>query len=143
MRIVGIDLGVTGDHKAVIADERGRALRPPISFRTQLEELQALVRAVQSGNADGQVQAVLEPTGMAWFPLAVYLLSQGWRVFLVNSHQVADLRRYFKKYAKSDRIDASVLAKLPAVNEAGLTPLALPSASMQACQRGCKQTDRL
>ncbi len=143
MRIVGIDLGVTGNHKAVIANERGQALRSPIVFRTRLAEIQALVQAVQTGNGDAQVQAVLEPTGMAWFPIAVYLISQGWTVFLVNSRQVADLRRYYKKYAKSDRIDATVLAKLPVISEAELVPLSLPKASMQACQRGCKQMSRL
>ncbi|RPJ38711.1 MAG: IS110 family transposase, partial [Chloroflexi bacterium] len=109
MRIVGIDLGVTGKHKAVIANERGQALRPVIPFSTSLAELSALVTAAQAGNEDGQVQVVMEPTGMAWFPLAVYLKNQGWTVYLANSRQVADLRRYFKRYAKSDRIDAQVL----------------------------------
>jgi transposase len=144
MRIIGIDLGVTGQHKAVIANERGQALRPPISFRTQLKELTALVQATQEGQPeDGAVQVVMEPTGMAWFPIAVYLSRLGWTVYLVNSRQVADLRRYFKRYAKSDRIDASLLAKLPVISQETLVPLQLPSAAAQACQRGCKQLDKL
>jgi len=143
MRIVGIDLGVTGAHKAVIANEHGQALRPPISFHTRVAELDQLVQAAQEGNPDGQVQAVLEPTGMAWFPVAVYLRGKGWHVSLVNSRQVADLRRYYKKYAKSDRIDARVLAKLPVVSDVPLVPFPLPSAAAQACQRGCKQLNKL
>jgi transposase len=143
MRIVGIDLGVTGKHKAVIANERGQALGKPISFCTKLSELQALVQTVQTENEDGRMQVVLEPTGMSWFPVAIYLIEQGWTVFLVNSRQVSDLRRYYKKYAKSDRIDANVLVMLPVISEEELVPLSLPTAAMQACQRGCKQMNRL
>lgn len=143
MRIVGIDLGVTGKHKAVIADERGQSLRPVIVFSTRLAELDALVSAAEAGNPDGQVLVVMEPTGMAWFPVAVYLHRQGWTVYLVNSRQVADLRRYFKRYAKSDRIDARVLAKLPVISLETMLPFPIPGATAQACQRGCKQLDKL
>jgi hypothetical protein len=85
----------------------------------------------------------MEPTGMAWFPVAVFLIRNGVTVYLVNSQQVADLRKYFKKHAKSDRIDARVLAKLPLVDEEKLHRLELSSAETLACQRGCKQLERL
>jgi hypothetical protein len=64
-------------------------------------------------------------------------------VYLVNSQQVADLRKYYKKHAKSDRIDARVLAKLPVVDEEKLHRLELAGATALACQRGCKQLERL
>jgi hypothetical protein len=64
-------------------------------------------------------------------------------IYLVNSQQVADLRKYFKKHAKSDRIDARVLAKLPLVDAEKLHCLELSSAKTLACQRGCKQLERL
>src|SRR5207248_308370 len=57
--------------------------------------------------------------------------------------RVADLRRYYKRHAKSDRIDARVLARLPLVNPEHLHRLHLPSAKASACQRSCKQLDRL
>jgi hypothetical protein len=47
------------------------------------------------------------------------------KVYLVNSQQVADLRRFYRKYAKSDRIDARVLARLPIVNPEKLHALQL------------------
>ncbi len=143
MRIVGIDLGITGKHKAVIADERGRAIRPVLSFSTSVPELAHLVEAAQEGKADRVVKVVMEPTGMAWFPVAVYLARQGWTIYLVNSRQVADLRRFMSRYAKSDRIDAGVLVKLPVIQEETLTPFALPSATAQACRRACKQRSKL
>lgn len=144
MRIIGIDLGITGTHKAVIADERGRALRPVLAFHTTLSELAQLVEAAQAGNPDGQVLVAMEPTGMAWFPLAVYLARQsGWTIYLVNSRQVADLRRYLKRYAKSDRIDARVLVELLLIGLERLIPLTLSSAAALACQRACKQRNKL
>ena len=102
-----------------------------------------LLEMAQEGNADGQLQAVLEPTGMAWFPVAVFLIRHSVMVYLVKSRQVADLRKYFKKHAKSDRIDARVLAKLPLVDEEKLHRLELAHAKTLACQRGCKQLERL
>jgi transposase len=84
----------------------------------------------------------MEPTGMAWFPVAVYLVRHGITTYLVSSQQVADLRRYYKRHAKSDRIDARVLSRLPLVNPDRLYPLRLPTATALACQRGCKQLER-
>jgi transposase len=143
MRTIGIDLSVKGEHKAVIVDETGRFVSPVIRFRTNAASMTKLLEMAQEGNADGQLQAVAEPTGMAWFPVAVFLIRHSVMVYLVNSQQVADLRKYFKKHAKSDRIDARVLAKLPLVDEEKLHRLALSDARTLACQRGCKQLERL
>jgi transposase len=143
MRTIGIDLAVSQAHKAVVVDEGGRFVSPVLHCRTEPSSLQRLLAEAQRGNSDGQLQAVMEPTGMAWFPVAVWLIRQGVTVYLVNSQQVADLRRYYKKHAKSDRIDCRVLAKLPLVDAEQLHPLALSGAVGQACQRGCKEFDRL
>ena len=71
-----------------------------------------LARAREGERADLPLVVVMEPTGLAWLPVAVYLLRQEVTVYLVNSQQVADLRRFYQKHAKSDRIDSRVLAKL-------------------------------
>lgn len=143
MRTVGIDLSAKGEHKAVIVDETGRFVIPVFRFSTAPASLRRLLETAQANNPDQQVQAVMEPTGMAWFPVAVFLIRHGVIVYLVNSQQVADLRKYFKKHAKSDRIDARVLAKLPIVDAEKLHRLELASAKTLACQRGCKQLERL
>ncbi len=84
---------------------------------------------------------VMEPTGLAWLPVAVYLLMHGVTVYLVNSQQVADLRRFYKKHAKSDRIDARILAKLYLVAQEKLHALRLPPAGVYALQRTCRELD--
>jgi transposase len=143
MRTIGIDLSVKGEHKAIIADEQGRFISPLLKFRPEPASMRRLLELAQEGNPDGQLLAVMEPTGMAWLPVAVFLVGQGVTVYLVNSQQVADLRKYYKKHAKSDRIDCRVLAKLPLVNRENLHALQLPGGVALACQRGCKQLDRL
>jgi hypothetical protein len=56
---------------------------------------------------------------------------------------VADLRRYYKRHAKSDRIDARVLARLPLINPEKLHHLLLADAKALAGPRSCKQWDHL
>ena len=143
MRTIGIDLAVRAEHRAVVADERGEYVTPVVSFHTAPVELERLLAQARASAPGCELQAVMEATAMSWFPVAVYLVRQGLRVYVVNSQQVADLRRYYKRHAKSDRIDARVLARLPLVNPDQLHPLHLATATALACQRGCRELDRL
>lgn len=144
MRIIGIDLAVRSIHKAVIADKSGHYLTRVIEFHTDVRDLAQLLGAARQGDPSCELWVVMEPTGMAWFPIAAYFARQSnIRLFLVNTQQVADLRRYYKRHAKSDRIDARLLARLPLINDEQLHELVLPSAVALGCQRSCKQLDRL
>ncbi len=143
MRTIGLDLAVQTAHKAVVLDEGGHFCTPILTVHTRPSELSQLLAQARDGASSAEVQIVMEPTGMAWFPVAVYHARQAVPVYLVNSQEVADLRRYYKRHAKSDRIDARVLARLPRVNPDKLHRLTLPSATALACQRGCKQLDHL
>lgn len=144
MRIIGLDLAITSAHKAVVMDERGKFVSPVLAVTTWPGALASLLqRAREGAEADTPVVVVMEPTGLAWLPVAVYLLLHGVVVYLVNSQQVADLRRFYKKHAKSDRIDARVLAKLYLVAHEKLHALILPEAAVYKLQRACKQVDWL
>ena len=142
MRTIGIDLAVQAAHKAVVADEQGHYVTPVLKFHSRPNDLDNVLDRARDGATTDALQAVMEPTGMAWFPVAVYFVRHGVTTYVVSSQQVADLRRYYKRHAKSDRIDARVLARLPLVNPDKLYPLRLPSAIALACQRGCKQLER-
>jgi len=144
MRYIGLDLALTTAHKAVVLDEKGQAITNVISVKATATALEQLFQcARETAPEDEPLVVVMEPTGMAWFPVAVFCQRQGVQVYLVNSQQVADLRRYYRKHAKSDRIDARVLARLPMVSPEKLHALELISAAKLACQRGCKEQDRL
>jgi len=140
MRIVGLDLAVTGTHKGVVMTERGEYVSPVFTLRTQPEELEKLLaRAGEGADANEAVTVVMESTGHAWLPVSAYLMERGVTVYVVNTQQVVDLRRFYQKHAKSDRIDARVLAKLPLVNPEKLHALRPPSGELLALQRACKQ----
>jgi len=143
MRTIGLDLAVQAAHKAVVLDERGHFCTPILTVHTRPSELDLLLARACEGAPSAEVQVVMEPTGMAWFPIAAYYARQAVPICLVNSQEVADLRRYYQRHAKSDRIDARVLARLRLVNPAKLHRLVLPSATALACQRACKQLDHL
>jgi len=142
MRILGIDLAVKAEHRAVVVDERGRFVTPVLKVTTRAEDLERLLVRAREGAPRCKLCAVMEPTGMAWFPVAVYLVRKGVTVYLVNSQAVIDLRRVYHRHAKSDRIDTRVLAQLPLHDPELLHPLKFGGAVALACQRGCAQLDR-
>ncbi len=92
MYTIGLDLAVQAAHKAVVLDEQGRFITPVLTLHTRPRELDQLLTRARNGEQEATVQVVMEPTGMAWFPVAVYL---------VNSQEVADLRRYYQRHAQS------------------------------------------
>lgn len=64
----------------------------------------------------------MEPTRNAWVPLAAWFRRQGATVVLVPAEQSADLRAYYAKHTKTDRLDAELLARLPLLHPDGLHP---------------------
>lgn len=145
MRIIGLDLAITGPHKAIVMDETGRYLGPVFKLRTWPAELaRMLEQARQDKAADEPVVVVMEPTGQAWLPVASYLGQQpAVTVYLVNTQQVADLRRYYKKHAKSDRIDSRLLTKIWLVSPEKLHPLVLPTGELLSLRQACKHLDHV
>ena len=145
MRTLGIDLAVKAAHKAVVIDGKGEFVSPVLSFQSRWDELEQLVARAREGVvSDYPLQAVMEPTGMAWFPVSVGLSRlKVDPVYLVNGQKVAALRRFYKRHSSSDRISCRVLAKMPIIDKESLYPLEIPTADRFACQRSCKELDRL
>ena len=144
MRTIGIDLAVKAAHKAVVVEANGQFVTPLLSFHTRWDEIEQVVARAREGVApDYPLQAVMEPTGMAWFTVAIALRRLGVTPYLVNGQRSHDLRRFYKRHSSSDRISARVLAKMPLVDAESLYPLEIPSMVQFACQRGCKELDRL
>lgn len=144
MRTIGVDLAITGQHQAVVVDEQGNAIGRPFRFDTDPAELERLLRYARAGADEAAtLRVVMEPTGLSWLPAACYLVQRGVTVYLVNTQRVSDLRKYYSKHAKSDRISARVLARLPWADPDALHPLHLASADHLSGQRWCKQLDNL
>ena len=142
-RTVGIDLAIRGDHVARILDggrPHGRAIR----FRLTPDSLDGLVARLRDGLAPGgTVTAVMEPTGMSWFPVARRLKAAGVTVLRVKGQRVRALRRYLSEHAKTDAADAQVLGAIPLFGGAPADPVYVPDAERHALQRLTRQRERL
>ena len=118
--MLGIDLACRAEHRASLADEGGKLLWQGRAFHSTRAELDALADAL--GPHDG-LTVVLEPTRNAWVPVAAYFMALGAKVVVVPPEQAADLRRYYSKHAKTDKLDSKLLARLPLLHPDGLVAL--------------------
>lgn len=115
---IGVDIACRAAHQAACADETGKILWAAHRFRTNVSDLESLWARIPDG-AD-EVMVVMEPTRNAWVPLAAWFRRRGAVVVIVPSEQSADLRSYYAKHAKNDRLDSRLLARLPVLHPDGL-----------------------
>lgn len=114
---LGIDVACRADHQASLADERGEFLWSGWRFRTTTADLEQLWSKIPDG---AEVIVVMEPTRNAWVPLAAWLQARGAKVSVIPPEQSADLRDYFNKHAKTDRLDSRMLARVAMLHPEGL-----------------------
>lgn len=143
-RIIGIDLAVSAEHKAVVLDPAcQKFIGKQITFRATPEEMTRLLQQARKDAAEeATLIAILEATGMAWYPVAVYLTNQGVTVYRVNGQKTKDFRRALFKHTGSDRIDSQVLAQLYQIAPERLVRCPLPNGDLLTLQRACRAYDR-
>ena len=89
------------------------------------------------------MEVVIEPTGPAWLPVAVFFIRRGHTVFRVSTQKSADLRRFLSRHAKSNAIDAETLAKVAIVDGEHLCPLELPDRDRAELDRRVRAVEML
>ena len=119
---LGIDVACRAAHQASLADQTGQVVWTGHRFRTTVEELQRLWARLPAGACPAEVLVVMEPTRNAWVPLAAWFRRRGATVVLVPPERSADLRAYYHKHTKTDRLDSRLLARLPLLHPDGLHP---------------------
>jgi transposase len=117
---LGIDIACRAAHQVSLADEQGRFIWTGRRFRTTADDLARLWAMLPEGTDPAEVLVVMEPTRNAWVPLAAWFRRRGAEVILVPPERSADLRRYYAKHTKSDRLDSQLLARLPMLHPDGL-----------------------
>jgi len=117
---LGIDVACRAAHQASLADEAGQLIWVGRRFRTVAGDLDRLWSILPGDVEPGDVTVVMEPTRNAWVPLAAWFRRHGARVVLVPPEQSSDLRAYYSKHTKSDRLDSRMLARLPLLHPEGL-----------------------
>lgn len=142
-RLVGIDLGIATAHTVRVLDGNGNTLAKRRAWPT-VESLAETEAAALRGTPEGTpLEVVIEPTGPAWMPIAVFFSTRGHTVYRVSSAKASDLRRFLSRHAKSNGIDADTLARLPLVDPGGLRPLELRGPEQASLDRRVRATDRL
>ncbi|HEX6681743.1 MAG TPA: transposase [Candidatus Limnocylindrales bacterium] len=136
-------MGIASAHTVRVLDGMGREVcrrrcEPTVASLAVIEQA-ALAGAV----AGTRLEVVIEPTGPAWLPVAVFFIARGHLVFRVSSAKAADLRRFLSGHAKSNGIDADTLARLPLVAAHQIQPLELPGSEQAALDRRVRVCDRL
>ena len=119
---MGIDIAVRAPHQASLADERGELVWSGHRFRTTAADLDRLWARLPAHHRPDDLTVVMEPTRNAWVPLAAWFRRKGAQVVLVSAERSADLRAYYAKHTKSDRLDSVLLARLPLLHPEGLHP---------------------
>jgi transposase len=117
---MGIDIAVRAPHQASLADEKGELLWSAHRFRTTVGDLEKLWARLPRGHTPNEVTIVMEPTRNAWVPLAAWFRRRGAHVVLVSAERSSDLRAYYAKHTKSDRLDSVLLARLALLHPEGL-----------------------
>ncbi|MGE5694309.1 MAG: IS110 family transposase [Candidatus Sericytochromatia bacterium] len=117
---LGVDVAIRAAHQATLARDgvvvwRGR------KFFTRPDDLERLW--AELGLDDPvELMVVLEPTSNSWIVVAEWFRRRGAKVVMVPTTQSSDLRKYYSKHAKNDRIDSELLARLPLLHPEGLRP---------------------
>lgn len=116
---LGIDVSCRSAHQATLLRD-GETVWKGWKFTTSTDALSQLWEKVMAEDPQSQVTVVVEPTRNAWIVVADKLRVLGAKVVMVPSHRSADLRAYFSKYTKNDRLDSDVLARVVLLHPEGL-----------------------
>ena len=142
-RLVGIDLGIASRHSVRVLEADGTVVCRS-SCVPAVESLAGVERAALAGAPEGtRLAVVFEPTGPAWMPIAVFFAARGHDVYRVSPAKAADLRRFLRRHAKPNGIDAETLARIPLAGPGGLQRLELPGADAAALDRRVRACGRL
>ena len=136
-RLVGIDLGIASAHTVRVLDETGKTLAKRKAWPTEAS-LSEVEESALAGAPEGTVlEVVMEPTGPAWLPIAVFFSARGHLVYRVSSAKAADLRRFLSRHTKTNGIDADTLARLRSSTPTACSHSGCPVSSRPRWTGGC------
>jgi transposase len=112
MYYLGIDVS-KASHQCVILDAEGEALGKSFTVQSSKDDFKKLVKKLSDLNIPKtDITAGLEATGNLWENIYVFLKDQGVKVMLLNPFQTNKFHQAMLKKAKTDSIDALVIAGL-------------------------------
>jgi transposase len=141
MRRVGLDLALTAPHRAVVYEGAQRIGKSFAVKRTKagMEELERRALA----GTDGPCEFIMEPTGLAWLPVAAELARRGHRTYVPKAQKTHALRQFLSKFAKTDGLDAKAQALVRHIDPDGVYELHVPTAAQTSLRLYVKQRARV
>ena len=117
MFYLGIDVALN-THRLVMLDANGERVSNGISFQNNTADFEKVLSKLKelSINPNNSICG-LEATGNNWENLYCFLTSNNFKTILLNPHQTNKFREALRKKAKTDDIDAFVIAGLLRSNE--------------------------
>ena len=112
MFYLGIDVSKK-THRFVILNNEGEKATKSFSLQNSQEDFQKLFKRLKELDLSPEnTLAGLEATGNFWENLYSFLTGKGYKVIVINPHQTSKYREALRKKAKTDDIDALVIAGL-------------------------------
>lgn len=112
MFYLGIDVA-RDTHRLVILDDNGERLSSGLSFQNNTVDFQKVILKLKGLSINtGNSIFGLEATGNNWENLYCFLSGSGFKTIVINPHQTNKFREALRKKAKTDDIDAFVIAGL-------------------------------
>jgi len=140
---IGIDLGIKAQNHAQIRDENGKKLGHDYSFFTTKESLDQICAQTETYSPNLKIRLIVEATGMAWFPIAIYGKTHNHSVVRVKPQKTRDLRKVCGRNKKYDGLDTKTITMMPVVDPEGIQEIYLQPAKAFALTRRCRQRERL
>ncbi len=117
MNYLGIDVS-KATSRLVILNNEGEKLTKPFTLQNNDQGFNKLLSRLEELNlTPNNLLAGIEATGIWWENLYSLLTDKGFKVIVLNPHQTNKYREALRKKAKTDDIDAYVIAGLLRSNE--------------------------
>jgi len=111
-RFVGIDVALR-EHRVAVLDRDGEAAGPSFTIAASKDGMATLLRTLAARDATAaQTLIGLEASGHLWENLEAALVGAGYRVLVLNPLPTRRYRDVLRRKAKTDDIDAHVIAGL-------------------------------
>ncbi|MGM0466370.1 MAG: IS110 family transposase [Acidobacteriota bacterium] len=141
---IGVDLGVTASHHAEIKNSEGIEVCSPVTFTGTKQGFDMVSKHVlKNVDEEAKLRFICEPTSMSWFPVAVYAKRNGHEIMRVKAQKSHDLRKYYSRHSKSDKLDAKALSMMPIVDRKAIEQVYLPDKITNALDRRCRQREKI
>lgn len=143
--VVGIDIGKNSPHEAIILRrESGVKVNSSFRFYSTPRGIDYLLERVETAReGEEDVSFVIDSPGRAWVPVAAALKAKGYTVYRPTADKVKSLRRATHRKNKTDRIDATALARTLIIDPEGTEELFLATGKRGKLDQLVRQREKI